>query len=151
MYTCKICHRVLPKEYFANDSINKCLYICKSCQPIAKHMAHDDILNAYTTNLKYQPTTTLYIYQHGNSIKHYVDRSTIYNVVINTNIPLLTTYTNIIIEQLSKPIPIINCIKIDNNQIINHLQSNDAPYILTILHNQHNYIYQPIKTDEILI
>ncbi len=152
LYTCKLCQRELPHDSFTNDSIKRCLYICKSCQPEAKRISHEDILNAYTSNLKYEATTTLYIYQHGNSIKHYIDQSTIQTLIIDINIntiQLLDTYTNIIIEQLSNPTPIINCIKLDNKDIIHHLQSN-PPYILTILHNQHNYIYQPIKTNEML-
>lgn len=170
---CKICNKVLPRDHFTNESINRCIYMCKDCSERCKSTSLDKTINNYINQVSYTPTNTLYIYQAPcnhlmlesytiiNNIKskmkyHKVNYLTHDDYLIGESpfievnkitTSLMTAYSNIIIEQLSNPIPIINEIKIDNGVVISRLihelknNSNKShPSILKTLQSQHHFI-----------
>lgn len=157
LYICNVCNMTLPMDIYKNEPNNFNIHVCKSCREKSKKLYRNYLLETYCDHIKFEETTSLHIYTRNNTIRYYTNPDYIQTMdvpshkhyVSRATLALLDVYTNIIIEQLSNPTPIINCIKLDNKDIIHHLQSN-PPYILTILHNQHNYIYQPIKTNEML-
>lgn len=160
-FTCKICNKSLPRDAFTKESIEKKHYICIKCQPEAKRIAHDDIMNAYTSNLKYEATNTLYIYHNPNNFRqlnHYTiingDKSPItrhnicpssytWDQVMYNKELLLNAYANVLIEVLSSPIPIFHAVKIDNGEVIQRLiieLKSEHKTILSVLQSQHNFL-----------
>lgn len=166
---CKICRKVLPTNQFTNESLNRCIYICKECNEKSKSASLNNMMNDYLNSTTYTPTNTLYIYQAPcnhlllesytvinkvtspmkyHKVKYinhedYLIGECPFTGVNKITTSLMTAYSNIIIEQLSNPTPIINEIKIDNGVVISRLiyeLKNDNPSILKTLQAQHHFI-----------
>lgn len=154
-FTCIICNQLLQRDNFKPTNIASSTYVCNACEPVYKKQLRDKVMNEYISSLTDTPTHTnhLYILQNKRNINQLLHYTILNGIQTNTKTyqinkdePLISSYYNIIINELTEVLNtyIINQIHIDDTTIVKHLNTEihdktiKTPF--TVLHNHHEFI-----------